>query len=125
MGYTYDTGMLLAGERGQRRVWLLHRQALARGVAVAVPAGVLAQAWRGGPQPMLSRFLQGCGVDALDEGEARSAGALCGLARTSDTTDAAVVLGALRRGDVVFTSDPEDLAILAGAAGQALTVRRI
>ena len=51
----YDTGALIAAERGERRMWALHAEALHRGVLPSVPAGVLAQAWRGGPQPQLSR----------------------------------------------------------------------
>ena len=64
-------------------------------------------------------------LEAWGEVEARSAGALCGLARTADVVDAGVVIGALRRNDTVFTSDPEDLARLADAAGQPLRIRRI
>ena len=41
-GITYDTGVLIAAERGDRRVWALHRRSLERGMVPTVPAG----AWR-------------------------------------------------------------------------------
>lgn len=53
------------------------------------------------------------------------AGALCGRAETSDIVDAVVVMGALERGDVVVTSDPNDLTQLADSAQQALELIRI
>ena len=47
----------------------------------------------------------------------RAAGVLLARARRSDVIDAAVVLLAADDGDVVITSDPLDLAVLAEAAG--------
>jgi hypothetical protein len=48
-GITYDTGVLIAAERGDRRVWALHRRSLERGMMPTVPAG----SWRraGGEAP--------------------------------------------------------------------------
>jgi hypothetical protein len=124
-GVTYDTGALVAGERGSRRVWALHRRALERGWVPTVPAGVLGQGWRGGPQAQLSRLLVGCRVEALDEARARSAGVACGRAGTSDVVDASVVVGAASRGDVVVSSDPRDIVVLADALGVALRVEEV
>lgn len=114
-GVTYDTGALVAADRGDRRMWLLHRRTLDDGVVPIVPAGVLAQAWRGGPQPQLSRLLAGCQVEALDEPRARSAGTGLALAKTSDVVDASVAVGAAVRGDLVVTSDAHDMEHLASA----------
>ena len=114
MGITYDTGALLAGERNQRALWALHRRALERGVRPTVPAGVLGQAWRGGPQAELSRLLKGCRIETLDEARSRAAGQVCGRAGTSDVIDATVVVGAIARADLVVTSDPDDIAHIAG-----------
>jgi len=108
-GVTYDTGALIAAERGDRRLWALHRRALERGTAPTVPAGVLAQGWRGGPQAQVSRLLSGCRVEDLDEGRARSAGTACAMASTFDIVDASVVVGAAARHDLVITSDVGDL----------------
>ncbi len=54
---TYDTGVLIAAERGDRQVWALYRRSLERGMVPTVPAVVLAQSWRGGPQLQMSRWL--------------------------------------------------------------------
>ncbi len=124
-GITYDTGALLAAEKGSRALWALHKRALDRGLRPTVPAGVLAQAWRGGPQAQLSRFLSGCRFEALTEAVSRAAGAACARSRRADVVDASVVIGALVREDAVFTSDPEDLAAVAGSLGKHLVLHRV
>lgn len=112
-GLTYDAGALLAGEANSRTLWALHRRLLERGLRPVVPAGVVGQAWRGGPQAELSRLLKGCRIEDLDGARARAAGEACGRSRTADVIDAAVVVGALARGDAVVTSDPKDLERIA------------
>ena len=116
-GVTYDTGVLIAAERSNRRVWALHRRAIERGMVPTVPAGVLGQGWRGGPQAQMSRLLAGCRIEVFDEARARSAGAACGVAGTADVEDASVIVGAGARGDLVVTSDREDLARLREVLG--------
>ena len=118
----YDTGALIAAERGERRMWALHAEALHRGVLPSVPAGVLAQAWRGGPQPQLSRLLRGCTIEQLDEPHARSAGRLCAIAGTSDVVDASVVVLASARGGLVVSSDRDDIAELSQALGTSVSI---
>ena len=124
-GVTYDTGALLAAEAGSQRMWKLHDGFLDQKRAVYVPAAVLAQAWRGGPQAKLSRLLNGCEVEALGEKEARKTGAACKAGQTADVVDASVVIGALSRGDIVITSDPGDLGRIADALGQRLTIQGV
>lgn len=121
-GITYDTGALVAAERGDRAVWALHRRALGRGIRPTLPAGVLGQAWRGGPQAELSRFLKGCRIESLDELLARTAGAACARAQTADLIDATVVVGAIARGDVVVTCDDHDIKHLVNALGAAVDI---
>jgi predicted nucleic acid-binding protein len=114
-GITLDTGALIAVERGDRRLQALLDEATATGSDLAVPAGVIAQAWRGSlRQARLARFLALSSVTAvvLDEPEARAAGALCGRAGTVDVVDASVVICARARGHSVVTGDPDDLAAL-------------
>ena len=124
-GVTYDTGALLAAERGSHRMQALHRRAQERGVTPVVPAAVLAQAWRGGPQPLLSRLLAGCRIEALAESLARSASAALALAETSDVVDASVAVGAAARNDVVVTSDPEDILHIGSALGLRLEIETV
>ena len=124
-GITYDAGALVAAERDDRRMWALHRRALERGGVPTVPAGVLAQAWRVGPQPQLSRLLAGCRVEDLNEIRARSAGAACAAAGTADVIDATVVIGAAARADLVVTTDRVDLERLREALVLSLRIHEL
>ena len=119
-GLTYDTGALIAAERSDRGMWEFHKDALSQGLRPTVPAGVLAQTWRGGPQPMLSRFLKGCRIEVLDEWLARQVGSGCRRSGLTDVVDMSVVVGAQERGDVVVTGDRRDVAPLAESLGMAV-----
>ena len=116
-GYLYDTGALIAAERGERLMWAVHRRILDQGIRPSVPSTVLAQAWRGGPQPQLSRLLAGCAIREFTEVEARMAGKLLGASRTVDIVDASVVVFARQRAEEVLTSDPDDLGPLSESLG--------
>jgi hypothetical protein len=121
MGVTYDAGALLAAERGERRVWARHKALLLRREVPVVPAPVVAQCWRGtSSQALLARVLTGCQIEPLDDVQARATGILAGRARTSDIVDACVVEGALRRRDLVITSDQGDLKAIAATVGRRL-----
>jgi predicted nucleic acid-binding protein len=122
-GLTYDSGALIAAERGQRRMWLIHGRALARGVRPVVPAGVLAEVYRSARQVNLARLLGTCRIEPLDEDKARRAGALLASCPVSPAAvDASVAEGALRRGDAVVTGNPDHIRALAGGAGRRLAV---
>ncbi len=125
MGVTYDTGALVAADRRERRAWARHRALLAARSVPTVPAPVVAQAWRGGSrQALLAQLLRGCDVEALDDHLARAVGPLAAKARTTDVVTACVAEGALRRHDVVITSDPDDLRAIAAAVHRRLEVER-
>lgn len=125
MGVTYDTGALVAADRGERTMWARHQALLLARSVPTVPAPVVAQAWRGGSrQALLSRLLRGCGIEALDDPQARRVGALAAEAGTADVVDASVVEGALRRRDLVVSSDPDDLEAIADAVHRRLEVDR-
>ena len=122
-GLTYDSGALIAAERDGRRMWLLHKRVLARGVRPVVPAAVIAEVYRPGPQANLTRLLAGCRVDLLDEAAAKAAGILLGKCSINPgAVDASVVEGALRRGDAVVTGNASHLRTLADAGGRKLEV---
>ena len=125
MGVTYDTGALIAAERGERQMWGRHRALLALREVPTAPASVVAQGWRGGSrQALLARLLVGCDVEALDDDRARAVGSLAARAGTASFVDACVVEGALRRHDLVVTSDPDDLKAIATAVGRRLELER-
>jgi hypothetical protein len=123
MGITYDTGALIAADRAERRIWARHRALLALREVPIVPAPVVAQSWRGaGRQALLARLLAGCDVEALDDGQARSVGSLAARAATTDIVDACVVEGAIRRRNLVVSSDPDDLQAIAAAVSRCLEI---
>ena len=125
MGVTYDTGALVAADRGERRMWARHRALLARREVPTAPAPVVAQAWRGGSrQALLARFLVGCDVEPLDDTQARAVGALAARSGASDIVDVAVVEGAVRRRDLVLSSDVNDLELIAAADVRRLEIDR-
>ena len=109
---TLDAGALIAADRGDRRFWAFWKQALAS--RKYVPAGALAQAWRGPRSARIALLLAACEVIDLDEAGARAAGELCGRAGTADVVDASVVLTAAAVGGMILTSDPGDLERLRG-----------
>lgn len=111
-GLTLDAGALIAFERNDRRLVALLKRALELGLSVAVPAGVVGQAWRDGRrQARLARLLGSTevAIEPLSDRRAREAGQLCGATRTSDVIDASVVLCGKQHGHSVVTSDPKDL----------------
>jgi hypothetical protein len=125
-GVTYDTGALVAAERNNRTMWKVHSGLLDEGVVPVIPAAVLAQAWRGGArQANLARMLQMCRVEAMSEQLAKSIGVLVGQTGHDDVVDAAVVEGAIRRGDAVVTSDASHIRKVATAAGHTLRIQSV
>lgn len=125
MGITYDTGALVAADRGERRMWARHRALLVIRSIPTVPAPVVAQAWRSGSrQALLARLLRGCDIEALDDPQARAVGVLAAAAGATDIVDVCVAEGALRRRDLVISSAPNDLEAIADAVHRRLEVER-
>lgn len=120
-GLTLDTGALIAAEKNDRRFWTYWKLALERESTLTVPAGVVAQAWRGN-RPKMARIINACQVEPLEEQRAKAVGLLLADAGSSDVIDATVVLGAIARGDAIVSSDGSDMRNLAAAAGYELTV---
>jgi hypothetical protein len=109
---TFDAGALIAIERRSRRMQALLEEIDRRGWQVAVPAGAVAQAWRGGPrQARIAALLsdERTEVVALDDPVARAVGLLCGRSGRADVVDVSVALCARQRNRHVVTSDPDDL----------------
>ncbi|MBL9039397.1 MAG: PIN domain-containing protein [Archangium sp.] len=108
----FDAGALIALERRDGRI-LGVLDALERAkVCAYVPAGVVAQVWRGSPRQhavaalLRSKALR---VDVLTEALALRIGVLLAATRTRDVVDAHVALLTRSLGAVVLTSDPEDM----------------
>lgn len=114
-GLTLDTGALIAIEAGNPRMAVLIEQAMAARAELAVPAGVVAQAWRGGArQVRIAKLLQlqVTSIVALDAKLALRVGARCASTGATDVVDVSVALCASDRGHPVVTSDPGDIAAI-------------
>jgi predicted nucleic acid-binding protein len=116
-GLTLDAGALIQYERADERVRAWLTEAFERGNIPTVPSVVVAETWRGGPKAArIARLLKDCEVESLDDALARQAGLLRGAVDGSATIDAIVVASASRRGDIVLTTDSDDLGLLAAHA---------
>jgi len=126
VGLTYDAGGLVAAERADRRIWTIHKAALLRRELITVPAVVLAQVWRDGArQTRLGQLLAGCEIEVFGDEMAKAVGRLLTASGTADLVDAAVVVAAASRGDLVITSHPHDLTALADTLGVPLRLHAL
>ncbi len=115
MTLVLDAGALIAVERADRPTVAVMEAARGHGRNLVVPAGVVAQVWRGGPrQARLARFLaaRGVEVEVLTDAGAKTSGVVCGQAGTADVVDASVVVAARRHQATVVSSDRADLKVL-------------
>jgi predicted nucleic acid-binding protein len=110
-----DAGALIAYERG--RLTMVDLFDRARHSPPVILAPVVAQVWRDGArQARLARLLGGSSeVVNYDHELARRAGELLATTGLSDAVDAGIAVLAHRLGGILVTSDPKDLARLAGA----------
>jgi predicted nucleic acid-binding protein len=111
-GMTFDAGGLIALDRNDRQMIVLLARASELRLRVVVPATALAQAIRNpARQARLSRLIRQADTDvvALNGRDATAAGLLLAATGTADIADAHVVICARRTGQVVVTSDPEDI----------------
>lgn len=111
-GLTLDAGALIALDKNDRRVIALLARAVEVSGRVTIPATALAQAIRTpSRQARLARLIRQVTTDLrpLDGPDATAVGVLLARTRTSDITDAHVVICARRSGQAIATSDPDDL----------------
>lgn len=121
-----DSGALLGLERNDRAMWRRIKAAHVAGDSLVTHGGIIGQVWRGrGPrQARLAKALDGVDLRPLDAALGRLAGELLGVTGAADALDAA--LAALAEdGDLLLTSDPDDLALLARARGRHVEIVRV
>jgi len=123
-GLTFDTGALIGLERRHQRISRIFRHAVSVGHRVTVPAAVVSEWWRGATD-VRAIILRSVDIEPLDEELARSAGEALGSIRKATTVDAIVMASAARRGDIVYTSDYEDLERLRAHFGAVPRVLRV
>jgi hypothetical protein len=107
-GLTFDTGALLALERRRQRMRRVFAVAVRDDVRITVPAPVILEWWRGRTD-LRDEILASVDVEPLDTGLAQLAGEAQAAVRGATAVDSAVMASASRRGDLVYTSDLEDL----------------
>ena len=107
-GITFDTGALIGLERRRQRISRVYTTAVADGLIITVPAVVITEWWRG-RSDVRETVLRGLRVEPLDTELAKAAGEALAMVRGATPVDALVMASAARRGDVVYTSDFEDL----------------
>jgi hypothetical protein len=110
-GLTLDAGALIALEGANEPIRALVNRAERMGRHIAIPAGALAQAWRGSRRQHRLTLLLGSEVEVppLDVTQSLAIGVLLAARGGSDVVDASVVITARDRGHWVATSDPDDL----------------
>jgi hypothetical protein len=86
-------------------------EALRRGGSICIPAGAIAQAWRGPRQVRLARLIRSRDVEVavMTLSVARTIGEMCADTGHADIIDVHVALCARERAHAVVTSDPDDL----------------
>ena len=112
LGLTFDTGALIALERRSQRMTDVFRRATQRGVRITVPAAVVTEWWRGQKGRLFRDLLASVEIELLDQRLAQTAGVALAATGGANAVDAIVVASAAQRGDLVYTSDFEDLARL-------------
>lgn len=110
-GVTYDSGALIALERGEARMRAHRVVALRERVRIVVPTVVVGEWWRG-RSDVREAILESVVLEQLTPEIARRAGEALAQVRDATLVDAIVMASAASRGDVVYTSDPRDLTRL-------------
>lgn len=109
---TFDTGMLIALSRRKAPALAILEACRRSRARITIPAGVILEFWRGEHR----RLLEIGALEALTPALAEQAGALLALTKGSNAVDASVVASAAQRGDIIVTTDEEDLQALAAHA---------
>lgn len=108
IGITLDTGALIALERRGQRMKEIVERALAKDQPLTVPADVVGEWWRGRTD-LRDSILESVDVEPLTEALAKLAGEALATIRGATLVDAIVMASAASRGDIVYSSDVEDL----------------
>jgi predicted nucleic acid-binding protein len=108
IGLTFDTGALIALERRKQRMRQVFEHALAKDQPITVPADVVGEWWRGRTD-LREAILESVDVEPLTVALAKLAGEALALVPGATLVDAVVMASAALRGDVVYSSDIDDL----------------
>lgn len=119
-----DSGVLIAIDKGDRRVGAMLRVLQREGVPIRTSAGAVAQVWRDGSRQVnLARLLPGIDICPLDDVAGKRTGELLGASGTSDLVDAHVALLVEPDGRVLTSDEPDIKALLRTRRVKAAVVR--
>lgn len=121
-GLTLDTGALFALERRDPRMANAFAAATRNRRRVTVPTVVLAEWWRG-QRGRIAALLRVVEQEPLTPRLARVAGEAIASIRGATAIDAIVMASAAQRGDIVYTSDFDDLSRLRAAFPEVTVLR--
>ncbi len=107
-GFTFDTGALIALERRRQRMSNILARALALDIPITVPTVVVGEWWRGRTD-VREAILESVDVEPLTGALAKRAGEALAVVAGAGLVDAVVMASAASRGDIVFSSDTDDL----------------
>lgn len=110
-GLTFDTGALISLMRRRQRIWQIFNLATQRGIRMTIPVIVLAEWWRE-RSAFAETILKACDVEPMYPAIAKAAGEALAAVADAGAADAIVMASAAKRGDVVYTSDVDDLTRL-------------
>lgn len=111
-GLTFDTGALIALQRRKQRMSAVFAAANRQGITITVPTVAIAEWWRGTAVRRADLLLAAVTVEPLSLDLSKAAGEAQAAVRGATTIDAIVMASAAQRGDIVYTSDPEDLTAM-------------
>ena len=107
-GLTFDTGALIALERRRLRMRHVLERARQLDQRITVPADVVGEWWRG-YSDVRDAILDSVDVEPLTLRLAKIAGEALAAVPGATLVDAIVVASAASRGDIIYTSDVDDL----------------
>jgi predicted nucleic acid-binding protein len=110
-GLTLGTGALIALERGDKRMRARLMAAEQDGELITVPSVVLGEWWRGDSDRQRA-ILEAVDVEPISEELAKRAGRAIAALPGASVFNALVMASAAQRGDVVYSSDVENLVRL-------------
>lgn len=112
IGFTLDTGALIALERRKQRMLRFMRVAQEDRNPITIPASVVAEWWRKRTD-LREEILAAATVEPMDEDLAKGVGETLAAVRSATLVDATVMVSAARRGDIVLSADLDDFSRLA------------
>lgn len=111
---SFDSGVLVALDRGDRLAWAFFKRAVERGEPPLVASVAVAETWRNGRrQARLAGALGACVVEVLDGPLARAAGEAQAAVPAAGMADAVIAATAARAGATLVTEDHADMRALA------------